>query len=136
MNAAIAEFCAAVYTALLPIAWLSMLVVAALVLPMSLIRAARPSAGRLLLYASYVIGATTWFLGATVTFATWGWIALIVGLLLGGFGVVPIGALAALISLGHVPLGVSIIVMVIIVFSARLGAVALMASGPDRDAEQ
>lgn len=135
MNAAIAEFCAAVYTTLLPFAWLSVLVVVVVILPMSVFRIARPSAGRLLLYASYVIGATTWFLGATVTFATWGWIALIVGLLLGGFGVVPIGALAALISLGDVPLGISIVVMVIIVFSARLGALALMASGPAGEAE-
>jgi len=70
----------------------------------------------------------TWFLGATVTFVTWGWVGVIIGLIIAGVGVVPIGILAAFISLKEPALGFSLIVMVVIVFATRIGGASLMQS--------
>jgi hypothetical protein len=51
-------------------------------------------AGAGLLIASYVFGLTLWAGGAAATFAYWGWVALLIGLILLGVGVVPMGFLA------------------------------------------
>lgn len=125
MNETIAVFCANAYVFLLPVTWIGVAVVLFVLLPMACFRSTRSAAGSGLICASWVFGATTWFLGATVTFATWGWIAVLIGLLLGGVGVVPIGILVAFFSIESMSLGVSLIVMVIIVFATRLGGVAL-----------
>ena len=44
---------------------------------------------------SWLVGLSTWLLGAAFTFGSFGWIGLIVGLLLFGIGVVPLGAFGA-----------------------------------------
>ncbi len=128
MSHAIAEFCIKVYTFLLPISWLGVAIVVFVLLPLSLFKGTRPFAAVCIFFSSYLFGITTWFLGAAVTFATWGWLGLIIGLLLGGVGVVPIGILAAFISLGLPSLGLSLIAMVVIVFAARVGGMALTGS--------
>lgn len=128
MNHAIAEFCVKVYSFLLPISWVGIAIVVLILLPLSAFKATRGFAGICIFFSSYLFGITTWFLGATVTFATWGWLGLIIGLLLAGVGVVPIGILAAFISLGSPSLGFSLIAMVVIVFAARGGGMALTES--------
>ena len=44
---------------------------------------------------SWLVGLSTWLLGAAFTFGSFGWIGLIVGLLLFGIGVVPLGVFGA-----------------------------------------
>ena len=44
---------------------------------------------------SWLVGLSTWLLGAAFTFSSFGWIGLIVGLLLFGIGVVPLGVFGA-----------------------------------------
>lgn len=129
MNEAIAEFCVMAYSILLPISWIGVAVVVLVLLPLAIFRASRSAAGTGMFYSSYLFGLTTWFLGAAVTFITWGWMGLIIGLLLAGVGVVPIGILAAFISLKEPSLGFSLIVMVIIVFACRIGGIVLKESG-------
>lgn len=125
MTEAIIEFSIKAYTMLLPLAWIGIFVTVLILLPMSLFKRTRASAGKGMYHVSWLLGATTWFLGAAVTFATWGWLALIIGLLLAGIGVVPIAILAAFISLKSLSLGFSLIVMVILVFATRVGGLAL-----------
>lgn len=125
MSEAIAEFCVKAYSFLLPVSWIGVVIVVVILLPLAIFKATRGFAGIGILFSSYVFGITTWFLGTAVTFATWGWPAVIIGLLLGGVGVVPIGILAAFISLGQPPLGVSLIIMVVIVFAARIAGMSL-----------
>lgn len=60
-----------------------------------------------------------------MTFVTWGWVGLLIGLFIAGVGVVPIGILAAFISLKEPTLGFSMIAMVVIVFVTRMGGMAL-----------
>lgn len=126
MSHAIAAFAVKVYSFLIPLAWIGVAVVIFILLPMACFRATRTKAGGGLYIASWLFGATTWFLGVAVTFATWGWFGLFIGLLLAGVGVVPMAILAAFISLKIVSLGVSLIVMCIIVFATRAGGIALM----------
>lgn len=128
MNDAIAVFCVKAYTFLLPISWIGVAIVVIVLLPMALFKATRPAAGIGMYFSSYLFGLTTWFLGAAVTFVTWGWVGLIIGLIIAGIGVVPIGILAAFISLKEPILGFTLIVMVIIVIAIRMGGTALMAS--------
>ncbi len=126
MNEAIVEFSIKAYSLLLPISWVGVAIVVLVLLPMAIFKATRPAAGTGIFFSSYLFGLTTWFLGAAVTFVTWGWVGLIIGLLLAGVGVVPIGILAAFISLKEPSLGFSLIVMVIIVFVTRIGGMALV----------
>jgi len=126
MTEAIIELSIKAYTMLLPLAWIGIFVTVLILLPMSLFKRTRESAGKGMYYVSWLLAATTWFLGCAVTFASWGWIALIIGLLLGGVGVVPIAILAAFISLEIYSLGFSLITMVILVFATRVGGIALM----------
>lgn len=128
MNEAIAQFCVKAYTFLLPFSWIVVAIVVVILLPLAIFKATRGIAGTGIFFSSYVFGITTWFLGAAVTFATWGWSAVIIGLLLGGVGVVPIGILAAFISLSQPFLGLSLVVMVVIVFAARIGGMSLAES--------
>jgi len=131
MNEAIADFCGKAYTLLLPISWIGAAIIVLVLLPMALFRATRPAAGTGMYFASYLFGFTTWFLGAAVTIVSWGWVGFIVGLIIAGVGVVPIGILAAFISLKLPALGFSLIVMVVIVFATRIGGTALMQSGSE-----
>lgn len=128
MNKAIAEFCVNAYSFLLPVAWIGVAIVVFLLLPMALFRSTRPAAGTGIFFSSYLFGLTTWFLGAALTFATWGWVGLLIGLFIAGVGVVPIGILAAFISLKDPTVGFSLIAMIVIVFATRMGGMALAES--------
>jgi hypothetical protein len=128
VNKAIAEFCVNTYSFLLPVAWIGVAIVVFLLLPMALFRSTRPAAGTGIFFSSYLFGLTTWFLGATLTFATWGWVGLLIGLFIAGVGVVPIGILAAFISLKDPTVGFSLIAMIVIVFATRMGGMALAES--------
>jgi|LSQX01.2.fsa_nt_gb hypothetical protein len=132
MNESIAVFCVKAYSFLLPIAWIGVAGIVVVLLPLALFRSTRSFAGAGMFLASYLFGLTTWFLGAAVTFATWGWVALIIGVLLGGVGVVPIGILAAFITLGKPSLGFTLIVMTAIVIATRLGGIALTGTVNER----
>ena len=62
--------------------------------PLGIFRRTRGVSGVGLYIASYVFGMLLWIYGAVATLGHWGPIGLIVGLLLLGFGVVPMGFLA------------------------------------------
>ncbi len=120
MSSAIIEFALKSYTVLLPLAWIALGITIAITLPLSIFKGLRTYTGKAIIWASYVFGLTTWFLGATVTLATWGWFALFIGLIFLGVGVVPIGILAAFTTLNYPSLGFSLIVMSIITYGGRI----------------
>lgn len=131
MRQAIAEFCVKAYSFLMPISWITLAIVVFILMPLALFKGTRRFAGFTIFFSSYLFGLTTWLLSAAITFTSWGWPALIIGFVLGGVGVVPIGILAAFISLGLPSLGFSLIVMIIIVFAARAGGMALVGAFDD-----
>ena len=87
----IVEKAIAVYAFLLPFSWIALAIAVLILLPLAIWRKTRPAAGVGLVIVSYVFGATTWFLGAAITFGSFGWFGLILGLFLLGLGVVPLG---------------------------------------------
>lgn len=78
--------------------WLAgiLFVINLLALLIAISRKARGASGLVIYISSYVYGLGTWIFGLAVTLALWGWIAVIIGVLMGGVGVVPIGMLAAI----------------------------------------
>lgn len=80
--------------------WLAgtLLVVNVMLLLVAIIPQARGVVGLIIYISSYVYGLSAWIYGLAVTLALWGWIAVIIGLLMGGIGVVPIGMLAAILN--------------------------------------
>lgn len=125
----IIETAISIYTFLLPFAWVALAVTVLVLLPMTAWHKTRAAAGVGLFVVSYIFGATTWFLGAAVTFGSFGWIGLIIGLFIFGIGVVPLGILGAFFKLGINDLGVSLCVMLVITLAARFAGAACAAAG-------
>jgi len=67
-------------------------------LPMSFIKKTKKFAGKGLVFSSFIFGITVWLLGAIITFSYWGIVALIIGLVLMGVGVIPMGMVACFIN--------------------------------------
>ncbi len=120
MSSSIIELSSKIYSVLLPLAWMALGLCIAILLPLSIFRKLRRYTGKAIYQASYLFGLTTWFLGATITLATWGWLALGIGLFLFGLGVVPIGILAAFITLKNSSMGFSLIVMSLVTYGCRI----------------
>lgn len=117
------------YASWLPVAWLAFGVSVFVLAPLSFWARARSWTTSGMIVASYIIGFTTWLLGAGMTFATFGWLGLLVGLLLFGVGVVPIGAIGAYFKLDQGVLAASIIGMAVIAYGLRLFAIVMRARG-------
>jgi len=80
---------------LLPISVVALIISILVLLPVAVWRKARVASGYCLVVMSYPLWLTTWFFGAAVAFASFGWFGLIIGLLLFGIGVVPMGVIGA-----------------------------------------
>ena len=79
----------------------------------------RPLAGVGLFVSSYVFGATGWFMGLFLTWASWGGLAVLIGVLILGIGVVPIAMLATFMKGMWLEFGLLILV-VILTFGFRI----------------
>ena len=130
MNETLAGFALSVYSATLTLSQGTFAVCVLVLLPMAVFPSTRGLAAGGLFLASWLFGLTTWALGATVTFATYGWVGLILGMMLFGVGVVPVGIFAAFVTLKLPSLGFSLIGMSIVVYAARVGAITAMALAP------
>jgi hypothetical protein len=77
------------------------------------------------LIASFLFGATTWFVSAAITFSYFGWFGLIIGLVFAGIGVFPMALWALFVGIdGGAQLAWALIVMAIITFGTRVFAYA------------
>ena len=128
MTETIINFSVKAYTLLLPLAWIGFVVVILVLCPLAFFHRTRQFAGTSMFFVSWLFGITTWFLGATITFATWGWVGLLIGLFLFGVGVVPVGVLAAFFSLDSISMTLSLIVMSGITYACRVGGLAISES--------
>jgi hypothetical protein len=117
-----------IYTFLIPFSWIAIAIAVLVFLPLAAWRNTRGAAGVGLFVVSYIFGSTTWFLGAAVTFGSFGWIGLIIGLFIFGIGVVPLGIIGAFFKLGISEFGVSLCVMLAITLAARFAGAACVAA--------
>ncbi len=92
---------------------------------------ARGWSGLIIYISSYVYGLGTWIFGLAVTLALWGWIAVIIGLLLGGVGVVPIGMLAAILN-GEWGIFWTLFISLALTYGARLIGTLLVSSAENQ----
>ncbi len=132
MSETIATITLNAYSYLLPVAQLAVFVAVVILAPMATFRRTRPAASSGLIVASYVVGATTWFLGAGITFVSFGWVGLLIGLVVFGVGVVFLGMAGAGFVLGQVEIAWSLLVMSIITLAMRFGG-AMLASQTKED---
>jgi hypothetical protein len=112
------------YVFLLPFSWGALAIAAVVLLPLAAWRKTRGSAGAALYIISFIIGATTWCLGAAITFSSYGWFGLIIGLFIMGIGVVPLGIIGAFFKLGISALGWSLCGLLVITLVTRFAGVA------------
>lgn len=103
-----------------------------LLLFFAIIPKARGIVGLIIYISSYVYGLSAWIYGLAVTLALWGWIAVIIGLFLGGVGVVPIGMLAAIFN-GHWGIFWTLLLTVVLTYGARIIGYALANSVDSKD---
>lgn len=92
---------------------------------------ARGVSGFIIYVSSYVYGLNTWIFGLAVTLTLWGWIAVIIGIFMGGIGVVPVGMLAATF---HGEWGVfwTLFMNLVLTYCARIIGTMLVSNVEDR----
>ena len=78
--------------------WLALANCIVVLAPLALFRGTRIAAVVGFMICSCVFGTCTWILALLTAYLYWGLAAIVIGLLLGGVGVVPIGMLAALFN--------------------------------------
>ena len=115
------EIAVKAYTFTLPFYELALAVAIFVLLPLTIWRKTRGAVGAGLLITSYIFGLTTWLLSAAVTFGSFGWFGLIIGLLFLGVGVVPLAIIGAIFKLDNGGLALVLFVMVVVTFGARFG---------------
>ena len=98
-----------------------------IILPLAISRTMRKFSIIALIIASYIFGATLWMKGLLLTLSIWGLVALIMGLILGGIGVVPIAMLATLIEGMWIPL-IELVLFTIVTYGCWLGVYLLAES--------
>lgn len=101
--------------------WLAgiLFIVNLLLLLVAIVPGARGFAGVVIYVSSYVYGISAWIYGLAVTLALWGWLAVIIGLFLGGVGVVPIGILAAIFN-GEWGIFWTLLLTVVLTYGSRV----------------
>jgi len=107
--------------------WVAFAIVVFILLPLAIPRATRGFSSVAMFIASYVFGATLWMMGLLLTLSIWGVTAVIIGIVLGGVGVVPIAMLATLFHGYWLPL-VELVLLTIATFGCRIGALSLAES--------
>jgi hypothetical protein len=127
----IAETAMHAFGFMLPVALIA-LGIAILLLPLAAFKTTRAFAGLALTILSYVFGATAWLYGAACSFAAFGWVGLIVGLLFAGIGVVPLAMIAGIFK-ADVPIMVTWILLALVAATllARFTGIAIMAASGD-----
>lgn len=107
--------------------YFSFVIVVFILLPLAIPKKTRGFSSLALFIASYVFGATLWMEGLLLTMFIWGGIAVFIGLILMGIGVVPIAMLATLLN-GEWWSLFELVMLTIMTFACRAGANSLAAS--------
>jgi hypothetical protein len=99
--------------------------------PLALFRRTRGTAAAGLMIASYVFGAILWITALLLTYQLWGTIAVVIGLLIVGVGIVPIALLATIFSAEWWHLA-DLVVLLLLTFGIRFLALWLADKAGER----
>lgn len=86
--------------------------------PLALIPPTRAVSAIGFVIASYIFGAIMWFWAVAFTYFIWGFTGVIIGLVILGFGIVPIAMLAAVVH-GEWSSFIGLVVLVVLTFGPR-----------------
>jgi len=98
--------------------WTSLLVAFFILGPLSLIPPTRFIAAIGFVIASFVFGAMMWCCGLGVTYEAWGMGGVIIGLVIAGVGIVPVGMLAVLLH-GEWQALIVFVILIVLTFGLR-----------------
>ena len=74
---------------------------------------------------SFVFGMKAWLMGASITLSLWGWIGLLIGVLIVGVGVIPMAIVATFVS-GDKDLTMVVVLITLVVITWLLRLIGLM----------
>lgn len=103
------------------IMWIVFVIDIFIILPLGLFRKTKRVSGAGFVLSSYVYGATLWFWALLIAYFTWGALAVLIGLVMAGIGVVPIAILASIIKSQWATLWQIILLIVLTFGSVALG---------------
>lgn len=116
------------------VTWIVLAVDLLILVPMTFVWKTKVLAGIGLFISSYVIGLTLWLTSALLVWYALGIWWVVGGLLLGGFGVVPIAMIGSVFK-GEWQIAIVLVVMIIATYGFRLWAVFLDEQVTSRDNE-
>ncbi len=94
-------------------------------LPLAFFKRTKEFSGKALFLSSYLYGILLWLGCLVVTFKIWGWVGIVIGLILLGIGIVPIALVATILS-GLWIVVFHIIVLGVIIWVTRSAGVTLL----------
>src|SRR6476659_3090877 len=100
---------------------LALIVCVFILLPLAMFRKTRAFSGLGIYIASYAFGLTLWVWCLLTTYTLWGPVAVVLGVLMAGVGILPI-AIIACITKGLWSIALQMFLIVLLTWGARLGA--------------
>lgn len=116
---------------LIDFSWIVIAINLLILLPLGLFKKTGIVGGMGIYISSYVFGLTLWFLGLLLTYFTWGFFGILIGLVLGGVGVVPVAMLATLLN-GEFFSLVVLVILTILTFGTRALGIYLASRAEER----
>ena len=113
---------------LIGVGWVAIAIIILLLLPLSLIPRLRNFTGATILISSYLFGLICWLSGLVITYALWGGWGVVIGLLLLGGGVVPVGMLASVFK-GEWTMLLVLFTMLVLTFGTRIAGAYIAERG-------
>jgi hypothetical protein len=93
--------------------------------PLAFFRRTKEFSGKAFFLSSYFYGVLLWLSCLVITFKLWGWVGIVIGLLLLGIGIVPIAIVATVIA-GMWSIMLHIIVLIVVIWLTRTAGTALL----------
>jgi hypothetical protein len=104
---------------LIVIGWFLVAIDILILLPLSIFRSLRGFTGAVIFISSFIFATVTWLLGFILTYALWGFWAVVIGILLFGGTVVPFAMLATVFEGMWEPF-CTLLVLLIVTFGSRV----------------
>ncbi|MDB5956750.1 hypothetical protein [Ramlibacter sp.] len=112
---------------LIGLCWLA-IAIDALALLCTAFRRARPAAGTVIFFSSFLLGLTSWLVSFVLTYELWGTFAVLMGVMAFGGAVVPFALVATALK-GMWAFTGLVAVLFALTWAARVGGVAIVAAG-------
>jgi len=119
---------------LINLAWITLGINLFILLPLSFFRKTGMFGGIGMFFSSYVFGLTLWFLGLLITYFTWGFLGVFIGLVLGGIGVIPLAMLAMLLE-GELFVLFVLILLSVLTFGLKILGIYMASKAEEKNDE-